>query len=411
MNASVSEADASLEPTRSGSRIVVNDYAGHPFQIQLSNELTRRGDAVTHAYCVTNVTPHGRLDQESGGPSITGISTGSGFEKYSIGRRLIAEIRYGLTSARLLRSSRADVCLNSNVPIASLAIITLTARLLRIRNVLWLQDFQAGLVALSVGERHPAARIARRLERWCVRRADHVVAISDGFEREVRSLGAADRVTTIPNWAPIDELPVVAKDSSWSVERDLDQRVVFLYSGTLGLKHRPEALIALARRLQEVAPEALVLVVSESAGVDWIESQRTDEEPLSNVRILPFQPFEALPAVLGAADVLVALLEEEAGEFSVPSKVLTYLCAQRPVLGLMPAENAASQLVVNDARAGLVACDVDSFLDDGERFAVDPQLRSDMGHRARRYAESTFAIERIAQQFLDVLIAEDRSDT
>ena len=69
----------------------------------------------------------------------------------------------------------------------------------------------------------------------------------------------------------------------------------------------------------------MVLVVSESVGVDWIEDQRTESEPLANLRVLPFQPFEELPNVLGAADVLIALLEGDAGEFSVPSKVLSYL--------------------------------------------------------------------------------------
>ncbi|RZI91754.1 MAG: hypothetical protein EOO67_10000, partial [Microbacterium sp.] len=32
---------------------------------------------------------------------------------------------------------------------------------------------------------------------------------------------------------------------------------------------------------------------------------------------------------------------QQAGAFSVPSKTLSYLCAGRPVVGLMPEENAA----------------------------------------------------------------------
>ena len=50
---------------------------------------------------------------------------------------------------------------------------------------------------------------------------------------------------------------------------------------------------------------------------------------LPNLRLLPFQPIDHYPDVLGAADVLVALLEPTAGTF-VPSKVLSYLCAGRP---------------------------------------------------------------------------------
>ena len=403
---------AANQPSTKGSSgdfradVLVNDYAGHPFQIDLSNELARRGHAVTHAFCNTNVTPRGALGQSERGPSIVGISTGQGFDKYNIVKRLGAELRYGLKSVRLMRKAQPDVCINSNVPVLSVAIITVATRLMQIRNVLWLQDFQAGLVAMSVGERHPAARVARWLEHWCVRRADHVVAISAGFEREVRLIGAGDRVTTIPNWAPIDELPVVEKQNRWAIANDVANKPVFLYCGTLGLKHRPEALVELARRLSQVAPEAVVLVVSESVGVDWIEGQRTESDPLANLRVLPFQPFEELPNVLGSADVVIALLEVDAGEFSVPSKVLSYLCAGRPVLGLMPAENAASVLINTEAEAGLVVDDVAAFLSAGERLASDAELRSTKGASGRAFAESNFGIERITDRFIELLITE-----
>ena len=55
-----------------------------------------------------------------------------------------------------------------------------------------------------------------------------------------------------------------------------------------------------------------------------------------SLRCLGFQPFEVLPDVLGSADVLVAILEPDAGVFSVPSKVLSYFCAGRPVLLAVP---------------------------------------------------------------------------
>ncbi len=389
-------------------KVFVNDYAGHPFQIELSNELARRCHSVTHAFCETNITPRGVLAQSDCGPSVVGISTGQGFAKYNIIRRLGAELRYGMKSAWLMRNARPDVCINSNVPIVSLATITVAAWMMRIRNVLWLQDFQAGLVALSTGERHPAARVARLLERWCIRRADHVVTISSEFEQEVRLLVAGDRVTTIPNWAPIGDLPMVEKHNSWAVANGLVDKPVFLYSGTLGLKHRPEALVELARRLNAVAPEALVLVVSESVGVDWIEEQRTTADPLANLRVLPFQAFDDLPNVLGAADVAIALLAADAGELSVPSKVFSYLCAGRPVLGLMPAANAASTLITDQANAGLVAGDMAAFLSAGERLAFDARLRSTMGDNGRAFAEANFDIERITSRFTEVLLPGNR---
>ena len=51
--------------------------------------------------------------------------------------------------------------------------------------------------------------------------------------------------------------------------------------------------------------------------------------------------------------MLVAILEADAGVFSVPSKVLSYLCAGRPLLLAVPKENLAAKIVV-ECGAGLV---------------------------------------------------------
>src|SRR5664280_3290446 len=44
-------------------RLFVHDYAGHPFQVQLSRELARRGHAVVHAYAGGLLTPRGTLQR------------------------------------------------------------------------------------------------------------------------------------------------------------------------------------------------------------------------------------------------------------------------------------------------------------------------------------------------------------
>jgi len=41
-------------------RLLIHDYAGHPFQVQLSRELARRNHEVLHLYAGYNVTPHGK---------------------------------------------------------------------------------------------------------------------------------------------------------------------------------------------------------------------------------------------------------------------------------------------------------------------------------------------------------------
>ena len=43
-------------------RVLVHDFAGHPFQIDLSRALARRGHTVQHVYCGSYASGKGRFD-------------------------------------------------------------------------------------------------------------------------------------------------------------------------------------------------------------------------------------------------------------------------------------------------------------------------------------------------------------
>ena len=192
------------------------------------------------------------------------------------------------------------------------------------------------------------------------------------------------------------------KRNAWARSQGIESTFNFVYSGTLGLKHNPDLLLQLALRFQN-DPRVRVVVVSEGLGASWLE-ERKEQEGLDNLLLLGFQPFEILPQILASADALLAILEPDAGVFSVPSKVLTYLCAQRPLLLAVPPQNLAARLVT-DHRAGLTVPpdDVPSLLNAAERLLSDPEVRNRLGFNARAYAEKRFDIDRLARRFERIL--------
>ena len=54
--------------------------------------------------------------------------------------------------------------------------------------------------------------------------------------------------------------------------------------------------------------------------------------------------------MMASADVLVAILEPDASRFSVPSKVLTYLCASRAIVGVLPPDNSVAEILSTHRR-------------------------------------------------------------
>jgi glycosyltransferase involved in cell wall biosynthesis len=143
----------------------------------------------------------------------------------------------------------------------------------------------------------------------------------------------------------------------------------------------------------------VVAVVSAGPAAEWLKSA-ADAENLRNLRVLPFQPIEQLPDMLAAAEVLLGLLDQAAGAFSVPSKVLTYLAAGRPTLLSIPPENLAAR-TISRIGAGLVSppdCP-EEWVSAALALLSDSGLREKCSRAAARYAQDAFDIGRIASQF------------
>ena len=394
-------------------RIYVHDYAGHPFQVQLSRALAARGHTVAHGYSSTNLTPQGALarredDPETFTPDPIALDTPVDKAARSFGglvRRRQAERTYGTALIERLGVFKPDVLLAANTPVDALAPVQRWARRENVRLVNWLQDILSVGTDRFLRQRLPVVggiigRAYMARERYLLLDADAVVAITEGFRPLLSEWGVeASGVHVIENWAPLDEMPPRPKTNPWAQSLGLEDKRVVLYAGTLGMKHNPELLLSLAQQL-ESDPEARVVVVSEGAGADWLRAHN----PPANLMLLPFQAFEDLPDVHGAADVLAAILEPDAGVYSVPSKVLSYLCAARPVLLAVPPQNLAAQIVMRE-QAGIVVPPTapSAFGIEGRRLLADEPLREAMAARARAYAERTFDIDAIADQFEAIL--------
>jgi glycosyltransferase involved in cell wall biosynthesis len=389
-------------------RVVVHDYAGHAFPAQLARSLAGRGHDVLHLQLASFVSGKGRVEREPDDPpglEFDRVDLGGEFAKYDVRRRIAHERRIGSALTTPIAAFRPEVVL-SNAPLLVQARLQRVARALGAGFVFWQQDVISAAARRVLGQRSRLLGIAVEravspLERQLLRRSDGVVIIAEDFLPLLRRWGVDEaRVAVIENWAPIEELPVLPRDNAWAREHGLEGKAVFLYSGTLGFKHDPRLLLELSRWAS--GRDALVLVVSEGPGADWLEEHETSSDDA--LRLLPYQPYDRLPEVLACAEVLVAVLEPEAGAFSVPSKVLTYLCAGRPLLGALPADNLAAR-VVERSGGGIVVPprDPEALLAAAAELLADPERRAELGRSARAYAERTFDLGAITDRFEHVL--------
>ena len=390
-------------------RITVHDFVGHAFQTQLSRELARRGHSVQHIFFSGFRSPNDHPAALPADPAtflLDPVKLPREYPKYQYLRRYLADRRYLRTCTSQVAGFRPQVVLSANASPMIQAGIQRFCKRNSIGFVNWVQDCY-GIAAEKIFTQRLGiagawlGKYIRHKEDEVVKASDRVILISDDFYPAFPGL-AKGKASVIENWAPLEDLAPKPKINPWSAAQNLTDKKVFLYSGTLGLKHNPELLVQLAVDLREV-PDAAVVVVSEGLGRGYLEARRRELQ-LSNLLLLDFQPHHMLSDVTASADVLIAMVEKDAGAFSVPSKVLTYLCAGRPLLLAVPQSNLAARIVTRSG-AGLVVDpgDVAGFVRGARDLVSDPERALEIASRARAYALSTFDIAKIADRFESVL--------
>jgi glycosyltransferase involved in cell wall biosynthesis len=397
-------------------RIHLQDFCGHPFQVQMSRELARRGHDVLHTYATQYVTGRGNLELSPDDPPnlrIEGVRAKVEMNKYSPVGRSRFELSYAAAMSEVIDRNPADVVVLCNEPL--LAATVLRRRFARSgqRWLLWHQDVISSAMSDEVARKlppaaAPAKRLFEHLEKKVVGSASAVVVIGEQFVAQYRKWGLpTDEVAVIHNWAPVDEIVPGDRDNAWAKRMLPPADFRLLYAGTLGRKHNPLLLLDLLDQINADNRYAQLVVVSTGVGADMIREQAAGR---SDVVQLDFQPNEELPNVLASGDVLVALLEPDASRFSVPSKVCSYLSAGRPVLALTPEDNPCTPLVTRSGgrvaypdKSGTAAAA--PWLAD---LARDPEAARRIGESSRGLALAEFAIDPIVDAFERMLHAAGR---
>lgn len=384
-------------------RILVSDYSGHPFQVQLSRSLAARGHQVCHVFSASFQTPKGRLvraDDDPPGFSIVPVRTDEPFAKGSFVKRQRQEVEIGRKIGEVIAGFGPDIVVSSNAPLDTQRGILSSTRAGNAKFVFWLQDIYSHAIAKVLSEKLPVIGSLigghyRRLEAKMIAASDHVVLISPDFVAPVEELaGNRTRMSVIENWAPLDEVPAYERDNEWAQANLAPAAFRMIYSGTIGFKHNPDLLLALA-----AGAAGDICVFSEGEAADYLRAEAA-RRGLANLKIAGWLPFDDLPKALAAGDALIVVLEPEAGIYSVPSKTLTYMCAGRPILGAIPQANLAARLIERHEMGRTASPDDEAgFVECARKLQSDEPARARMGSAARDYAERTFAIDTITDKF------------
>ncbi|MDB4916846.1 MAG: glycosyltransferase [Gemmatimonadetes bacterium] len=283
------------------------------------------------------------------------------FSLFSVRSRVISRfaenISFGLTSGlRVLFSRRPDVIYANTWPIFAAAILTTIAQVRGIPVIQSVQDvYPESLISQGrISERSWVARLLRQWDGMNARRSHYIVAISDRFAtsyREARGL-SAERVHVVQNW--VDErsiTPGVGGERARANAGVSQATFLFGYGGNIGAAAGVELVISAFAKLPGIR-ESHLLIAGAGSQLPACRSLANTLAPDNVSFHSPWLTAET-SAVLAAADVLVLPTHGEQSLVSVPSKLISYMLAAKPVIAqAVPSSDLAA--AVDAAGSGWV---------------------------------------------------------
>jgi colanic acid biosynthesis glycosyl transferase WcaI len=314
----------------------------------------------------------------------------------TIRSRMAENLSFGLTSGwQVLTGSKPDVIYANTWPIVATGILYLIAWLRRIPVVLSVQDVypEVLIVQQRTMENSRLARLMRWIDGVIARRSAHVVVISQRFAEIYRQQRRVppDRLSLIPNWIDGSQIDVGVDGSAYRQKLGIDETdFLLVYGGNVGVAAGVEVVIEALRLLGD--ERALRLVVA-GAGSQLAKCQQLAATlPGNPVHFhTPWMASETTE-VLRAADLLVLPTQREQSLASVPSKLLSYMLAGRPILAAATPDSDLAELIIHAECGWVIEPDrPDLWANQLKQImALDPVVRHRCGENGRTYVLQHF---------------------
>ncbi len=275
----------------------------------------------------------------------------------------------------------------------------LAARLAGAPAWLHVQDFEVD-VAFDTGllRGSLARRVVSGLERWLLRRFQVVSTISHKMVQRALQKGVAHaNVQFFPNWVDVTRVQPLDRRSPYREVLGLpDDRLVALFSGTLGAKQGLHLIADAARLLAGRCQQVVFVICGDGVMQPALRAATVD---LPNVVMLPLQPPERLAELLGMADIHLLPQDPGVADLVMPSKLTAMLSSGRAVVSSAKPGSEVGAVV---SRCGLLSepGSAEAFASAVEQLAGDAALREHCGLAARAYAEAHLGTDQVLSRFV-----------
>jgi colanic acid biosynthesis glycosyl transferase WcaI len=317
--------------------------------------------------------------------------------------RFLENISFGLSTFMfIIRQKGIDVIYANTWPIFATGLLVIASKIKKYKVVISIQDLypESLVTQRRVSSNSPIITMFIFFDKWIAKNCDHIIVLSEWFESVyVKSrLVKKSKISVIKNWVKSEDILQIEKLFARSdIERHIGHSfdkddTICIYGGNIGTASGLDEFIQF---IPKINTRVKFIFAGDGSLVPELKCLLSEQKMNDRVFFITPWPSEMTSSVLSSADILL-LPTAKGQEFSsVPSKLITYMLASKPIMLIADCESEIAKelkkaecgLVISTRSSKMVANGFSEFLQKSDK------MKEKMGLCGRQYAKNNYSYE------------------
>ena len=301
-----------------------------------------------------------------------------------------------------LSINKIDFILSPSPPLSIGFVSILIAKIKKAKIVYNVQDIYPDLLINQGGLKSKLIiRILKSLEKFVYNNSNAVITIDQQFFDQIKDrFKSVQKLNIIPNFVDTELYKPETKVILPHVFINDKSKLKLLYAGNIGFFQDWEPVFYAAKKLLNTNIE--FWIIGEGVRKEYL-LKRVEEEKLNNIKILPYQNRNLMPAINAFADIHFISISKEMEQEGFPSKVYTVMACAKPMIILTGENTPLFNFLSNKNCSILVSKNRnDSFVESIISLANDQEKQFELGNNGYNEIQKFYTKEKVIEQYLDL---------